>query len=103
MNKLSMIVAVLFLAACSTQALAHPGALDSDGGHWDNATGTYHFHQDAQGNKFDIPLEAGKGHKPGEKAESTSAKPAKPAKAEVKPKAAKKPKRARKLKKGDSK
>lgn len=36
------VCAVLFLT--SILALAHPGSLDDNGGHWDRKNGTYHYH-----------------------------------------------------------
>jgi hypothetical protein len=67
-KKLALMMAFLFVAALAVKGLAHPGALDADGGHWEKATNTYHWHQDADGNKFNTPVEGGKDHKPGQKA-----------------------------------
>lgn len=45
-NKLNIfvIILVLELLLSFTTALAHSGRTDAYGGHWDNRTGTYHFH-----------------------------------------------------------
>lgn len=34
-----------FTILISTYALSHPGRLDSNGGHWNRKTGTYHYHR----------------------------------------------------------
>ena len=38
------IVFLLALFLCAGLALAHSGGTDSDGGHWDSSTSTYHYH-----------------------------------------------------------
>ena len=61
-------LAALAFAAMAARASAHPGALDADGGHWDKATNTYHWHQDAEGKDFNTPVDGGKDHQMGQKA-----------------------------------
>ena len=39
---ISFVFAVLF--SLSTPVLAHPGRTDSNGGHWNHASGKYHYH-----------------------------------------------------------
>ena len=43
MKKLTVLFLV-FTLALATPAFAHPGRTDSNGGHWDRSTGTYHRH-----------------------------------------------------------
>ena len=38
------VLLISFLASI-VNVLAHPGSLDSNGGHWDRKNGTYHFHE----------------------------------------------------------
>lgn len=38
------ILACILLLSCCTVALAHPGATDANGGHYDHSTGEYHYH-----------------------------------------------------------
>lgn len=38
------ILACVLLLSCCTVALAHPGATDANGGHYDHSTGEYHYH-----------------------------------------------------------
>lgn len=38
------ILACVLLLFCCTAAYAHPGATDANGGHYDHATGEYHYH-----------------------------------------------------------
>lgn len=39
------ITALLIISvACIFSAFAHSGRTDSNGGHWDRSTGTYHYH-----------------------------------------------------------
>lgn len=39
------IALILFLGILATiESFAHPGRTDSNGGHWDYSTGTYHYH-----------------------------------------------------------
>nr|DAO31670.1 MAG TPA: hypothetical protein [Caudoviricetes sp.] len=33
-----------FVLSLAATAFAHPGRTDSNGGHWDRRTGTYHRH-----------------------------------------------------------
>ena len=43
MKKLTALFLVLvFTLALAATAFAHPGRTDSNGGHWDRRTGTYH-------------------------------------------------------------
>lgn len=45
MKKLTALFFVLvFTLALAATAFAHPGRTDSNGGHWDRSTGTYHRH-----------------------------------------------------------
>ena len=43
-NKFILIIVLLFLFFSVTVVSAHPGRTDSDGGHYDQSTGTYHYH-----------------------------------------------------------
>ena len=46
-NKKVLLIVALLLVICTTfifNVLAHKGRTDSSGGHWDNSTGTYHYH-----------------------------------------------------------
>jgi len=85
MRKLFLIMACLFMASLACRAMAHPGPLDEDGGHWEKATNTYHWHQDADGKAFNTPVPGGKDHELGQKAPMKAAawnkKHPKPAKA----------------------
>lgn len=42
-RKLFLLI-ISIIIAVSTIVFAHPGRTDSNGGHWDRSTGTYHFH-----------------------------------------------------------
>ena len=42
MKKLIIILVVIF--TCSLCVYAHPGSLDENGGHYNKATGAYHYH-----------------------------------------------------------
>ena len=45
MKKLTaLFLVLLFTLALTATAFAHPGRTDSNGGHWDRRTGTYHKH-----------------------------------------------------------
>lgn len=46
MNKkiLLLLTPIVFVFLLSLSAFAHPGRTDSQGGHRDSSTGTYHFH-----------------------------------------------------------
>jgi hypothetical protein len=68
MRKLFLIMVGLLLASWASRAMAHPGPLDADGGHWEKATNTYHWHQDADGKAFNTPVPGGKEHVLGQKA-----------------------------------
>ena len=41
--KNKMFICIL-LVICLTNAIAHSGRTDSNGGHWNRKTGTYHYH-----------------------------------------------------------
>lgn len=97
MKKLNLILAGMFLLACGTRAMAHPGGLDEDGGHMDSKAGKYHFHKDIKGSKLDSPVEVAQ-HVKGEKYEGggkvSKAEAKDDAKVEKKAKKAKKEKAA---------
>jgi len=42
-----IIILILFLALLPTNATAHPGRTDAEGGHRDSSTGEYHYHTGA--------------------------------------------------------
>lgn len=44
MSKIHLLL-VFFAALVAVPAQAHPGRLDSNGGHWDHKSGTYHRHR----------------------------------------------------------
>jgi micrococcal nuclease len=46
MKRLSLVLIIAFSACLSSSAFPHPGALDSNCGHYDRKTGEYHFHKD---------------------------------------------------------
>jgi len=96
MRKLFLIMAALLFASLASRALAHPGPLDADGGHWEKATNSYHWHQDADGKAFNTPVPGGHAHELGQKA---PVKAAEWNKAHPKPKKAKHP-ATKKVKKG---
>ena len=39
------LLAVFLVLVCASVAAAHPGKLDANGGHYDKATGEYHYHK----------------------------------------------------------
>ncbi|MBP5618778.1 MAG: YHYH domain-containing protein [Clostridia bacterium] len=41
---LSLFLTLQLLFGLSVPCFAHPGKTDSNGGHWDHSTGTYHYH-----------------------------------------------------------
>lgn len=46
-NKRALLTCLLLLlitVVCIASVFAHPGRTDSNGGHWDRQSGTYHFH-----------------------------------------------------------
>lgn len=46
-NKRASLISLLLLLislVCIVSVFAHPGRTDSNGGHWDRQSGTYHFH-----------------------------------------------------------
>ncbi|MEG1926421.1 MAG: Ig-like domain-containing protein [Ruthenibacterium sp.] len=45
-KRLCAMIAILFLFSSLTICYAHPGKTDSNGGHWNRKTGTYHDHND---------------------------------------------------------
>lgn len=45
MTKILVIVILLIITLSSAVALAHPGGLDQNGGHYNRKTGQYHKHR----------------------------------------------------------
>ncbi len=43
--KKTFIFSLILLLLFSSLSFAHPGRLDSNGGHWDRKSGTYHYHR----------------------------------------------------------
>lgn len=43
-KALILMSSLLFLFCFSISVVAHPGSLDSNGGHWNHKTGEYHYH-----------------------------------------------------------
>ncbi len=43
--KCKFIIATLLVMALASIAIAHPGKLDANGGHYDKETGEYHYHK----------------------------------------------------------
>src|SRR6185369_4373820 len=74
MRSTKTLLAALYLGSLASLALAHGGGLDQYGGHKDSATGTYHFHRDAQGNELDEPQTAQDPNAGGAKSYSGAAK-----------------------------
>ena len=44
-NLIKFCIVAVLLFALSFAVSAHPGSLDSNGGHWNHSTGTYHLHE----------------------------------------------------------
>lgn len=51
-SKIAVSLAIAFLL--SATALAHPGRTDKNGGHWETATGTYHYHTALKDTKIEV-------------------------------------------------
>ena len=45
-----LFIAVLMIVSAMTPVFAHSGRTDSNGGHWDHSTGTYHYHSGSSSN-----------------------------------------------------
>lgn len=45
------IILIIICLVCIFNALAHSGRTDANGGHWDNSTGTYHYHSKSNANQ----------------------------------------------------
>lgn len=41
---ISCAILLLLIVSLSLSAVAHPGRTDANGGHWNRATGEYHYH-----------------------------------------------------------
>ncbi len=56
--KIFIVIIIIILILSCTSALAHPGGLDSNGGHYNRKTGEYHYHNKDKAATADKPAQA---------------------------------------------
>ena len=49
MSKLKFLMCLIMVFSLISASYGHSGRTDSNGGHWDRSTGTYHYHNSGNG------------------------------------------------------